>query len=346
MGGSSSTASANQKYNNTVVNRSDLELLNQNVNNFTSNVVMKHAAECSANISQMNIFEASDMVVSGDFNANVDQSQNAAINFDCVQVSQYTSDIANGILDNMLSSLENNYSTEIMDKLNAAAQAQQTTGSLSTAIANTTTSNANIDYSSTQVNENRKSIKNLLSNTITNNIKMDDLQNCIANIKQSNKASFKNITVGGNAVLAVRQGQAATLVSKCIQDSKFANKIIDNAAKTLGLSIDEKSTTKKETTLSSEARSEQINTGLIQDLGNAVGSILSGIGDIFGNILGAFTGPIFLISFICVFCLCSFCILSMFSGGGKGEQQKGGVFDLLTSDMMPFTMDSFSFNTS
>lgn len=354
--GNTSSSTVNQRYDSTIVNRSELNILNENINDFTSNIVMKNAADCSANISQMNIFDISGSIFDGDLNVNIDQGQNAAINFDCVQIAQFTNDIANGILDKMLSAMENSYSTDILEKIEANAKASQENGALSTSIGNTNESTANIDYSSTVVNENRKNIQNVLKNAITNNLNMENVQNCISNIKQSNQANFKSINVKGNAVLAIKQTQIADMVAKCIQQAEFGNKIVNQAAKDLGIAIDESSTTKKQTEVKTEASSEQKNQGLIDSIGNAVGSVLGGIGDIFGNIFGAMTGMIVMLSLICLFCVCSISLSSFMMISGKpGESghaetlntdQVGGFIDFNSPSSMSISSFSLDLTTT
>ena len=65
MGGSSSST-VNQKYDTTIVNRSDINVLNKNINNFVADTVVNQASKCSASISQLQSVDLSDMKIAGD----------------------------------------------------------------------------------------------------------------------------------------------------------------------------------------------------------------------------------------------------------------------------------------
>ncbi len=90
MGGSSSKSTTTNEYNTTIVNNSDLQLLNKNINNFVSNTVVNQAASCSSSITQLQNVNFSHIDSAGDFTVDgVTQNQKAALTFDCVQLSSF-----------------------------------------------------------------------------------------------------------------------------------------------------------------------------------------------------------------------------------------------------------------
>lgn len=291
MGASSSSSKVNQKYDTTIINRSDITLLNQTINDYTANTIMENATSCSGGLTQMQIFDMSNAKIKGDLNLNINQSQTGAINFDCIQTVVMTSDIANGIMEKMVSALTNNIDKTIVDKLEALASTKSTSGFASTDFGKST-SEVKIDYKYTDITETHKNISNIMQNSITNNLNLKNIQDCITYTKQSQLVDLKYITVDGNAIIAIQQNQAAEMVAKCVQDSTFSNKIINQVIKDLDLQIDETSKITKQTDIKSEAETERISNGVFESIGN-----------MFSSIFGSYTGII-----SCIICLC-ICLL-------------------------------------
>ena len=118
-----STSTTNQKYNTTYVNTTDTNLLNTSVNDFISSTVSNQAKNCSASITQIQSVNIKDVTTAGDFTIDgTNQNQSSAMTFDCVQVDKFQNDIANGILTKYMDALQNNFTTDVLDKLEAKAQ--------------------------------------------------------------------------------------------------------------------------------------------------------------------------------------------------------------------------------
>lgn len=323
--GANASSINNQKYDNTVINRNDLTVMNEVLNNYTTSTIMSNAAACSAGITQMQVIDMSGASVAGDFNANIDQEQSAALSFECIQTANISSDIANGILDKMLNAISSSFDNSVLDKINAQSTAESTSGFLSTDIAGQTNSTVNIDYKNTTLSESRKNISNIVKNSISNNLDMKNIQDCINQIKQQQTVNFSNMNIGGNATIGIKQNQATQMVSKCVQNSNFTNKIINQVVKDLGLTIDEQSKTAKTTDVTAETSVSKTSSGIFESAGNMVNSVFSGVGNLVGNIFGSFTGPILIVVVLCILC-CSFISLMLVVGVGSSSDEtiKGG----------------------
>ena len=278
MGNSaSSTSKVTQKYDTTIVNKSDINILNKNVNDFVSNTVVDQAANCSAAINQLQTVKFNNIKTEGDFNiGDVNQNQKSAITFDCVQTSSFKNDIADGISTKYTNALKNSYSTEAEDKLSATAgsaanmQFAGTGNSKAKSISNT-------DYKFTNITETNKNIQNIIENSIQNNLSMSDVQECIAQTIQNQEISFQNLDIGGSVnIKALNQDQAADMMTSCVQSKDNASKITKQIATDLGITVDETSSVKKTTEITSAATSEAKNTGVFESIGNMVSSITSG----------------------------------------------------------------------
>lgn len=333
--GSSSSSTINQKYDTTIVNRSDINILNENVNNFVANTVVNQASECSASISQLQTIDLSGMDIGGDLEiGEVSQSQKSNITFDCVQVSKFQNDIANGVLAEFSNAMKNSYSAETLDKLEAAAETSASSGFGATGGVSAD-STVNVDYKYTNITDTRKNLQNVVKNAITNNMSMNDTQSCVSKVAASQKFTLADTKVKGTVRIgAIKQDQASTMMAKCMQEKGNANKITNSVAAALGVKIDETNSVKKSTEISSSAKSTAKNSGLFQSIGEGIGSMFSGI---FGGLFGGMAGPISICSLVC--CCVIILIVAIFfaSGGaddiiaqasdGAGDDMDGGYFE-------------------
>lgn len=321
MGSSHSSSVVNQKYNTTIVNRSDIDLLNKSINDFVANTVVNQASKCSASISQLQTIDLSGMIIGGDLNiGEVDQSQTSAITFDCIQISEFKNDIANGILNKYLDAMKESYSSDVLDKLNASAQSSGKGGFASTGSVSAS-SKVNVDYKFTNITDTHKNLQNIVQNSITNNMNLNDIQECIATVKTNQQFSLAGSKVGGSVTIgAIRQDQAASLMAKCTQQKNNANKITNQILADAGIQIDETNSTKKSTTIADTTSSTAVNSGFFESLGDGIKSALQGVGDMVGAIFGGLlTGPALSIFVCCIVCLCILALLfgvsKLFSSG-------------------------------
>lgn len=342
MGGSSSKSSTTNKSTTTVVNNSDLQLLNENINNFVSNTVVNQAASCSASISQLQNVNFSHITTTGDFTVDgVSQNQKAAITFDCVQLSAFQNDIANGVLTQYMDAISNSYDTSAIASMTASAQAtaQNQFGTTSGSKSNSSSNNEYTFNSTTNVNQD---IKNIVENSITNNMSLSDMQDCMASVKNSQSINFSDIDVGGNfTVKALSQTQAADLYAKCMQEKNNGNKISNQIAADLGLTVTTEATNSSISELSGTSTSEASNTGVFQSMGEGVASVLKGFGDMWSGILGSlgFGDPT-----ISLYCCIAIIVLAVIGGGGyylyqqsqNGDQSMGDDLDQMGGTLVKF----------
>lgn len=287
MGSSGSKSKVNQKYETTIINRSDIDILNKSVNDFVTNTVVNQASKCSANITQLQTVDLSNMKIAGDLViGEIDQKQTAAITFDCVQVSSFSNNIANGIMTQYVETMNNNMSIDTLDKIVASADSKVESGFLNTGGGGGSSSNIKTDYKYTATNETSKNIQNIIQNSITNNLNLDDLQECVASVKASQEVVAAGTEVGGNVNIGViRQDQASTLLGKCVQQRNNANDITNQIINDLGLTIDETNSVKKTMESESKATSKNEAKGVFESLGDGIGGILGGFGDLFGGLM-------------------------------------------------------------
>lgn len=315
-GGSKSSSTTTQKYNTNIVTKNDLNIMSQNLNSSVSNTIMNAATKCSDSITQLQKVQLTNMNVVGDFNLSANQGQQAAITFDCVQVSEIKSAIANNLVTELMNGINSNFTTDVLDKLDANAKSDSASGAGSSMLSGPASSNSssNIDYNFNSTTDIHKKIVNIVQNSITNNLDIKSIQSCISSINNSQIVGATNVNVGGNAIIAVDQKQSSNLLASCLQKSNIGNNIASDVASKLGLTVTEDVSTKKSTTASTSASStaesrgpaESVGSGIstaAQGAGTGIGNVYTGMGTGLSNAFGGFG--------------------SMFSGGEGGETNWG-----------------------
>jgi hypothetical protein len=350
----SSTSTSNQKYETNIVNKSDTEILNKTVNDFSANTVVKKASDCSANITQLQTVDFSNMKITGDLKiGEIDQTQSAALTFDCVQIDTFKNDIANGTMTSYMDALKNNYNSDTLDKMNATAGASAK-GSFGSTGQTNTKSNSNVDYKFNSTTDTHTNIQNVVQNAIQNNLSMETLKNCIAHVKSNQLTTASGTSVGGSVdIQIIKQDQASTAMADCTQKSDDGNKITNEIAQELGITIDNSNSVKKTTNITTSATAESVSTGVGEAVSSVFTSFFTGIGNMFGGIFGIGTtmspyiGSCVVVCLIC--CLLSIVVYTfkMMMGGGdsanystdngpvgdddNGVQTAGGLGSMLYS---------------
>jgi hypothetical protein len=323
MGGSNSKSTTTNKSTTNIVNNSDLNILNENVNDFVSDTVVSQASNCSASMSQMQALNISNVKTKGDFVLDgITQSQKSTVTFDCLQVSKFKNDIANGVLTKYMDAISNNYNTSAIADMTASAKSNAATQFAATgkSKSNSATNN-NFEFNSTtNVNQD---IQNIVKNSIKNNMSIDDVQNCIASVSATQAINIANIESNSFTIRALDQSQASDLLAKCVQKKDNGNKISSQIATDLGLKIEADIKTTSSAKLVGTSESEATNVGALQSAGEGMATVFKGIGSMWSGIFGSlgFGDPT--ISLYCCIVIVIFAVL-----GGVGyyfyqKQQNG-----------------------
>lgn len=309
--GNTNSSTSTQKYDTTVVNKNDLKLLNENITNVTTNTMMDSASNCSASQNNIQLVDASSMDIAGDLNLDVDQNLQANVSFSCLQSSDFSSDVANSLLTDVMNKLQSNYSSDVLDKMNAQAKLDSQNGFLSSAIGNSNSSNSSINYNMTNINETRKDIANVVKNNISNNLDMKNIQNCIGQQTNSQKVTVNGTKVGGNANIGVKQNIAAKLVTSCVQKSNLGSKLATDLKNSFHMQDETDAQFAKRTDASTSSTAQVVNTGPIQEIGGIITSVF-----------GSYTTSLISLGVLC-FLLC-LCIIVLCFMSGRGEKNQSG----------------------
>ena len=323
MGGSKSTARSTIKNRNDtlIVNRSDINILNKQLNDLSVSVSVANAKKCSASSTLVNSINFSGMEVAGDLligvtkegkAAPVKLSQKNAVTFSCIQKSAVRNDVGNKMISSMMERLKTSASADVLNKMESMAKTKAKQGSLSFGSSSSSESNVENITNYKSVTDTRKNLENVVKNSVENNFSSKDVQKCVSQVNLKQGLDLSGTKVGKSLVLGnFTSDQASTLYAQCVQESNVGNKVINDVAKNLGVVIQEDVKTKSVTESKSTAESTAETTGLVQDMGGAVSGIIGAVGNIFGIGLLGTMAPIIIPASSLFLCCCCILIIIM-----------------------------------
>jgi len=277
MGNTTSKANIVQENNQLFINQDDVKSFSEQINSQISNTLIANAKSCSADINNNQAIMIKGFTTKGDFDFTAGQKQAAALTFSCVQANNVRNTAGSQIVAQMTNALSNDVSTEALSKLdqNAKNSASSSYGAIGNVQTNTNVK-ALSNYKS--VTQNHKDIENVVKNAVQNNFSSKNVSNCISQTNNSQQLSLQEVNVGGKAVIAINQDQAASVVSECIQEDNIGNTILNNALSSLGVQITDKSFAKSTMTSESKVVSEAHQAGLFESIGNMISGIFGNAG--------------------------------------------------------------------
>ena len=328
MGWGSSKTSASSSSETNITNENITNTLNKSINNMISNTVIANAASCSASVSQIQNIDLSKLDVAGDLNiSGTNQNQNAALTFDCVQVSTFQNSLASNIADSMIQALKASYDNNQLANMSQAAAAKTKSDAISLG-ASTSNSSTNNKFVYNQKNTADANTQNIVQSAVTNNLSVSDISDCIAQVKNKQNFSLAGSKVGGSANIGViSQEQSTSLVSSCIQKKDIGSKIASDLTKSLGISGGSSAKSSSTQDTNQTATAETTQTGLLQGFSTVITAVGNVISSIFsGYILSS-------VAIICVICLCcvACCGIFFISRRGNTTDSINGTSDVNVS---------------
>ena len=317
MGKSKSSSSSSQKIKNKTVNKNYLDTLNKTIMNSAVETMINNASSCSSAVNQNNSCDMSGTKISGNFDFTGNQTNKAKVNFSCIQASQTSADMATSMMAAMQAEMQALSGTDAAAQLNTASQSKNTTGFGSSG--GSSSSKSNTDVSNTVSNITMTNVENIFEQNLANNFTANTVNECIGKTSQSNSQDLSNMDIGGDAKVQCFQANSLEQVQECKQLSEAISATTQKTFQELGLTVEVENTSSTATESTVSSSSENVSTGPIQDLGNAVSSI-------FGSIAGlaslAFLGPI--AGPICALCSCVLCLICLLMIGMMVVSKMGG----------------------
>jgi hypothetical protein len=285
MGSTESKTAITQVNDTLVVNQNTFNSRTEQLNKQVSDTTVSDAKSCSAAVNNNQVITVEGLTVKGDLNLSTKQKTAAALSFSCVQTTDVRQKAGSAMIANLQDDIANAADTAIIQKLDAkaASAAEQQFGGIGAANSDSKISTTNISKS---INTSNTNISKLIQNVVENKFKSDTISNCIAELKQNQEVSAKNITVGGQATIVFEQDAAAEAVTNCIQNSGVGSDILSTVAAELGVKISNEN--KTSTTQESKAAAESTakNKGIMEGAGSAFESIGKAYSGVITSILG------------------------------------------------------------
>ena len=330
MGSSNSHARAVQDIANNTVNENTLNSLNKTSMSAAVEVLVKNANSCSSAVNQNNLCSVTNISTLGDFNFNSDQTNVAKVNFSCVNASTASADMANSMIQQVMSEIATLSGTEAGSTLNASALATNNAG-----FGGSGNSNSDVSTSITNnvSNKTTTTIENIVENNLKSNFSAETVNECIGKTTQSNASVIDGgptgKTIGGNANINCIQTNTLEQIQECKQLSEAISKTLNTTAGELGLKVIAANEVTSNSAATASATSENTTTGPIGEITNMVTGIL-------GAVFGAVLAP-YVCSFIVfvIFACCIYCIGSKFMSSTPSASQ----------DISPFSNNSYPNNS-
>ena len=294
MGSSSSKATATNELANNILNTSVIENVNKSIAEVGVSTLVKNANNCTSTVSQNNACNVGNINTTGAFNFNSNQSNQAEVNFGCVQASEASTDMSVAMINAIMGEVQSLSNSEAGAKLNAAANASNTTGFGSSG--GSSSSSIKTGTSNNITNESYTQIQNIYEQNLKSNFTAETVSECIGKTYQNNGTNINNVNASSANIECV-QTNSLKQIQECKQLQSALNKTLTNAAQELGFKIQAETATAATAAATTSSTSTNVATGPIQDIGSAISSIIDSV---FGGLIGTQAASI-----IClIVCVC------------------------------------------
>lgn len=347
MGGSESKSQSTvkQSYESLTVNKSDIEILSQQMNDTIVNAIIKNANQCTSESINLQNVELIGLRSSGKITIGVTQKQQAVLNFKCVNETNIRNEMVISMVKTILGNIERTNTTEMLAKLESQAKSQSEV-QFAPSFGNTmeTKSNVEQDIKLKTINENYTNLRDIVINKVENNFNVDTIQNCLTRVRNEQRVIAKDIFSGQEIEVLIEQEQASQIIADCINKASIGNMVLNEIASTLDIQVKEENTTKSETDAAAVATAESKQKGILESAGSFVESIGTAIGNIFSGIFNNPNAVIASVAIcICFFILC-FSFLSMKMGSFDSTEMQGrgrlSYFDNTSSTLSTYSPNS------
>lgn len=299
MGGSSSKSITTNENNQTIVNKNDIKLLNDQLNEVIAKTTINNSTGCRSEVNQNQILDISGCKAGGDLNIqDVNFKQEVVVDFSCIQVSKVQNDIARSLMSNIMTEIQSKMDTESINKMNTIAKSNTSSGFGGFAPSSSSTQSNN-KYNLDVTNDNSTDIQNIIKNVINVEFDVTDVQECVNSVVQNQRILARDCEAGGDINISnIKFDQAVETMTKCVQQKGIANKLTDTIKLGLGVvtAADSDTTATVDQTAIGESTAESKGPGgefadavagsmggTAQGVGQGVGQAASGTGDSFGS---------------------------------------------------------------
>ncbi len=267
--GNSSSSEATQIINQKIINKNQLESINEHATRAATESIMKSVMQAAAEavqIAEVNIGSiTADGVGSKVSGINVTIDQESFVSQDVVERSMQKNDINTELSLAIINDVSSKISNEQMAKLVSSAESNQSVSGLALTGGNSSSAKVYNRMDSETLNETKRKFTNIVSNTIEQKTNTEDNKKCIASDVKNALVKIGSITAknGGEVSnINLTINQVSNVVNKCLLESVQNAAVTTAVAAAVGLKVSDETTNKQTSEGTATATSKQTITGI------------------------------------------------------------------------------------
>ena len=302
MGNTQSSTTVNNTVKQSILNKSDITTIKENITNNIMNSITNKSSSCSASANNDQTKNTTIGTISGVKNLKVGSGtmdQNVTLKLSCIDITSVQNQMATDIQNAFATQLNNKFDTEAMNKIDSNAKSQAERGAITMPFSgSSSSSNSNTNYELSNTNISSQTMKDIVNNNIQKTFNTSTLSEKIGYLQQQQKASVTILSIADSENLdlnSVSMRQDASLVLDAITNDSTINTTTDNIITELnGIS-----TTDVKSKAASDVKSEASSSAKSVGLESIVKDLLEGttqmLGGIMSGLSGLLGGPILII---------------------------------------------------
>ena len=263
MGSSSSKSSVSNTNNQTYITDNTVNLLNKTTNEAIANALIKSNASCTTMQSIDQLISFHNCKVGGNLTiSNVKQDAMITVDFSCVNVFKAEQEMAQSLLAELVTQLQNEMDTKSLNDMNTKAETVATTAGLFSGKSNTS-STVNNNYNLKVVNNTETAIQNVIANSVQANFQVESIQKCLTETAIKQTQDYSNCVVAGNLTASeITQNAGISAVVKCVNQSGTVQNVMNRAANDMNVVVKNDTTTTSTSTMANAITTTAQSIGL------------------------------------------------------------------------------------
>lgn len=318
--GSSNSVTVNEN-KQTVINKSQLDILNEMITNQIANSQINQGTDCGSTIVSKQYMDFGPITAKGPITiSNISQYQGTSLAFSCKQNQDAVNDISNQLYNQIQNAMNTSINTQILAELEAQAAANVKSGFASWGGGSSHSDSKNIVDWNVQTDISQE-LSNIIKNSIEYNFTTNNLSECNSKIIHDQELIFSSVNsiTGDVWVGNLDQKDVTDSYVECIQNQQVAQEITNVIANATGTEVIDDTDTGTKSRETGTATSETINNGPFEGIGEIIGSIFSGLAGLLGNLRELSMLSAILIALLC--CCFIFALFGWFILSGTKPQE-------------------------
>jgi hypothetical protein len=281
MGSSSSKTTTTNTNNQTYITDTSVNILNKNTNAAVANALISNKSSCKAVNEITNTMDFSGCSIgSGGINiTGGGQKASIVVDFSCLNAFTAEQSMAQSLLSEMVNEIQSKMNANALSNMNTQAETQAKSAGVGFLTGSSKSqTDTNNTFNLKVVNKNNTAIQNVIANSVQANFAVESIQECIADNKIKQELLLRNCKVesGGINIKDFEQVGSVNAVVNCVQQSGTVQKVINDAANSLGVVVETASEVKSSSDITNKIKTtaESVGLGACCDSGASSGIMI------------------------------------------------------------------------